>query len=510
MWKMVRPTFRSASTIAAGALACTVAVGVAGSMPRALAEPTSPLTPGASPAVQDEGWGAPDHGSRALPPYYSEEPQYSGSRIREPVIFSTDMSMGLTTGSRNGMSTSAPDIDDSYALALALAHGVDVRGVVATMGNSMAKPTVVTAQATVDALGADIPVVQGAEVWLPVEAQQTTGGADLTGTCVNDGVRFMADQLRETGGLTILAIGPLTDVACLTMNFPEEASLISRIVALVGSKPTTVFEIFGTPLVDFNYIMDPRAEQIILDQTYIPFTAITFDLSSLAPIPIPELERLASSPNPLARFYGESSMPRLELLKEIDFGPAYPIFDAAAAWHLIRPQDQVCQQAGYRLKTGSPATAEAGETDIYDWFSPEITETRQVTSCTGFTSKEAAGRYQQAILQAVGGGVGRTGPEILGDDVGSPRIDEGSASTDEGSLSTGEGIARTDEGAAALTDEGTLSTGEDTGWTAEGATTSTDEGAAQIDEQAVPADEGAAQIDDGAAPTDEDADRAAW
>lgn len=460
MWKMIRPTFRSASTIAAGALACTVAVGVAGSAPHALADPTSPLMPGNSPTVQDHGWGTPDGGGRLVPPYYSEEHHYPDSRHREPVIFSTDMSMGLTTGARNGMSTSVPDIDDSYALALALANGVDVRGVVTTMGNSMVKPTMVTAQATVDALGADVPVVQGAEVWLPVEAQQTTGGVDLTGTCVNDGVRFMADQLRETGGLTILAIGPLTDVACLAMNFPEEAALISRIVALVGSKPTTVFELFGTPLVDFNYIMDPRAEQVILEETNIPFTAITFDLSSLAPIPIPELERLASSSDPLARFYGESSMPRLEMLKEIDFGPAYPIFDAAAAWHLIRPQDQVCQQAGYRLQTGSPATAQAGETDIYDWFSPEITETRQVLSCTGFTSKEAAGRYQNAILRAVGG-VGWSDKDV-------PLNDESPLRTDEWAAPTEERAARTDE-RAAPTDEGTLPTDEGVGRIDEGA-----------------------------------------
>lgn len=442
MWKMVRPTKRRVSTIAAGALACTVAVGVVGGMPPALADPTSPLAPESSPSVQNDGRAAPDRGRYvpSVPP--SVEPQHRGGRQREPVLFSTDMSMGLTTGARNGMSTSVPDIDDSYALALALAHGVDVRGVVVTMGNSMAESTVVTAQATVDALGAEIPVVQGAEVWLPVEAQQTTGGADLTNTCVNDGVRFMADQLRETGGLTILAIGPLTDVACLTMNFPEEAALISRIVALVGSKPTTVFEIFGTPLVDFNYIMDPRAEQILLDETTIPFTAITFDLSSLAPIPIPELERLAASTDPLARFYGESSMPRLEMLKEIDFGPAYPIFDAAAAWHLIRPQDQVCQQAGYRLKTGSPATAEAGETDIYDWFSPEITETRQVTSCTGFTSREAAGRYQHAILQAVGGD-GWTDRDVLLNDEGPLQTDEWAAPTDTGPLQTDEWSAST-------------------------------------------------------------------
>lgn len=496
MWKMVRPTTRRASTIAAGALACTVAVGVAGSMPPALADPTSPLAPESSPSVQNDGRAAPDRGRYvpSVPP--SVEPQHRGDRQREPVLFSTDMSMGLTTGARNGMSTSVPDIDDSYALALALAHGVDVRGVVVTMGNSMAESTVVTAQATVDALGADIPVVQGAEVWLPVEAQQTTGGADLTNTCVNDGVRFMADQLRETGGLTILAIGPLTDVACLTMNFPEEAALISRIVALAGSKPTTVFEIFGTPLVDFNYIMDPRAGQIVLDETTIPFTAITFDLSSLAPIPIPELERLATSTDPLARFYGESSMPRLEMLKDIDFGPAYPIFDAAAAWHLIRPQDQVCQQAGYRLKTGSPATAEAGETDIYDWFSPEITETRQVTSCTGFTSRQAAGRYQHAILQAVGGD-GWTDRDVLLNEEGPLRTDEWSAPTDTGPLRTDEWSASTagplwTEDWAAPTDTGPL-------WT-EDWTLPTEEGLLGTEEWALPTEEGTTWDEGGVVP----------
>jgi len=405
MWKMGLPTFRSASTVAVGVLACTVAVGVAGSAPQAIAGPTTPLTPEGLSTVRDDA-RAPG-GGHGVPSYRlveGNEARHLDGGQNEPVVFSTDMSMGLTTGARNGMSTAPPDIDDSYALALALAHGIDVRGVVATMGNSMVKPTVVTAQETVAALGADVPVVQGEEVWLPVEAQQTTSGDDLTGTCVNDGVRFMAHELRQTGGLTIMAIGPLTDVACLALNFPAEAALINRIVALVGSKPATVFEIFGTPLVDFNYIMDPRAEQIILEETTIPFTAITFDLSSLAPIPIPELEGLASSADPTARFFGQASMPRLDYLKESDFGPAYPIFDAAAAWHLIRPEDQVCQKAGYRLATGSPATAQAGETDIHDWFSPEFTDTRQVVSCTGFTSPEAAARYQQAILQAVGGG----------------------------------------------------------------------------------------------------------
>jgi pyrimidine-specific ribonucleoside hydrolase len=82
--------------------------------------------------------------------------------------------------------------------------------------------------------------------WLPAE-------------CVNDGVRFMAAQLRERR-LTILAIGPLTDVACLVLNYPREAAKIAEVVAIMGRRPGEEFAIGGkTGLTDFNYVMDERA-----------------------------------------------------------------------------------------------------------------------------------------------------------------------------------------------------------------------------------------------------------
>lgn len=326
---------------------------------------------------------------------------------REPVILSTDMTMGLNTGNRNGIRTSVPDIDDSYAFALAHAYQLDIRGVVVTMGNSMVRPSMTTARQTVRAVGSDVPVVQGADVWLPVEPQSLADGTTFTDSCVNDGVRFMANELRRSGGLTIAAIGPLTDVACLALNYPEETKLITRIVALVGSRPATPLQLYDLPVVDFNYIMDPRAESVILQHTTVPFTAVTFDLSSQAPIAIETLRALATSSDPVARFYGQSSEKLLGELTGNGF-PAYPIFDAAVVWHLISPQDHVCETAGFRLKPGSPATAQAGTTTstetVTDTFSPEFTDTRQVRACTDFTSRQARDRYQQAILTAVGGG----------------------------------------------------------------------------------------------------------
>jgi inosine-uridine nucleoside N-ribohydrolase len=318
-------------------------------------------------------------------------------RDREPVIISTDMAMGLNTGNRNGTALSIPDIDDSYAFALAAAHHLDVRGVVVTMGNSMVKPAMATARATVHAVGSDVPVVRGAEIWLPVEPLATADGTTFSNACVNDGVRFMAKELRRSEGLTIAAIGPLTDVACLALNYPEEAKLIKRVVALVGSKPTTPLEIYGHAAVDFNYVMDPRAESIVLEHTSIPFTAINFELSSVGQLPITELQALATSPDPVAQFFGRSSQRYLTWWAAA-LGPAKPIWDAAVVWHLIRPADHVCQQVGFQLKPGSPLS-----NDVTDTFSPAFTGTRQVTACTGFTSQQAMADYQRAVLSSVSG-----------------------------------------------------------------------------------------------------------
>ena len=42
-------------------------------------------------------------------------------------------------------------------------------------------------------------------------------GTEIRDWCVNAGVRFMARELREHGPLTVFAIGPLTDIACLSV-----------------------------------------------------------------------------------------------------------------------------------------------------------------------------------------------------------------------------------------------------------------------------------------------------
>jgi pyrimidine-specific ribonucleoside hydrolase len=126
-----------------------------------------------------------------------------------------DLAMGLTSGNANGTLATPSDYDDDWALALITdQRDVDIAGVVVTMGNGPLGPEMSVAQQTLDRLDVDVPLIAGAATWLPVVATLDSSGADLSATCVNDGVEFMANELRETEDLTIIATGPLTDVAC--------------------------------------------------------------------------------------------------------------------------------------------------------------------------------------------------------------------------------------------------------------------------------------------------------
>lgn len=317
-----------------------------------------------------------------------------------PVLFSSDMAMGLTTGNANGTEDDPSDVDDSWAFALAATHDeLDVRGVVVTMGNNLVAPEMTTAQATVDAMGSDVPVVRGASVWLSVAPLMNAAGEALPRSCVNEGVEFMADELRGTDDLTIIAIGPLTDVACLAMNFPDEAARIKEVVALVGSEPDKALTLGDVTVRDFNYAMDPRAEQVVLESE-IPFTAIMFEASSSATIPTSRITALADGDNDRARFFGEASTAYAEFWEQV-IGPRKPLWDANVVWYLLRPDAYECAQAGYRLQTGppnSPATA-----PVTDWFSPRYTGTRQVTACSAFSGPAAIDTFNDAVLTAVGG-----------------------------------------------------------------------------------------------------------
>ena len=310
----------------------------------------------------------------------SEADAGSATNPESALLLSMDLAMGLTSGNANGTMSTPSDYDDNWALALAVDQkDVDIVGVVVTMGNGSLGPQMAVAQRSLDQLEIDLPLVPGAPSWLPIVPPQDHSGEDLTTTYVNEGVAFMADVLRKRNDVTIVATGPLTDIACLALSFPDEAANITEVIALIGSAPDGL-SFAGKPVRDFNFSMDPRALAVIVEETTIPFVAVTFEASSSTTISTDVVDALADGASPTARYFGRASQDYAAWWESI-FGPTKPIWDASAVWRYLHPEDFTCEAARFEFKLGAP---NLGSTETHDWVIPDPLSDGRIQACTSY------------------------------------------------------------------------------------------------------------------------------
>lgn len=330
---------------------------------------------------------------------------------RIPVIISTDLSTGLNGGWRAGIN----DIDDGLAVAMALNDpSLDVRGIVVTFGNNDMEPEAVVANRIVHGLlHSRVPVLRGAAVALSDPQVSWYDGSPLTEGCLNEGVVFMAEELRR-GPLTIVGIGPLTDIACLVQNYPVEAANISRVVAIMGRAPDESFAIGQVEgLTDFNFVMDPRAAAVILDESSVPVTFMTFALTSSALVPRAAVAALASGTSPVSRFFADASMPWLDFWQQTFREDGFHPWDQNAVYTVGHPavcactaaiaEIVACSGASYHNTPDNPCAGHgpAQKTSLDKesaqlWLSPGSDPRLQI--CTAYASSAAKQQFLDDIF----------------------------------------------------------------------------------------------------------------
>jgi pyrimidine-specific ribonucleoside hydrolase len=109
----------------------------------------------------------------------------------------------------------------------------------------------------------------------------------------SDAVRAMAAEL-ERRPLTILAVGPATNVATLLTRRKDLEDRIERIVLVAGRRPGQRFETSDRqlrPHPDANFEKDPRAMQVLLESN-APLAFAPWEVSSQVWISREDLEQL--------------------------------------------------------------------------------------------------------------------------------------------------------------------------------------------------------------------------
>jgi purine nucleosidase/pyrimidine-specific ribonucleoside hydrolase len=103
--------------------------------------------------------------------------------------------------------------------------------------------------------------------------------------------RVIAETSKKWGRkLTIVALGPLTNIAHALRKYPRSLKNIGRLITMGGA-----FRVPGNtgPVAEFNYYVDPEAAETVL-KSGLPITVVPLDLTQQVVVMHREMERRAS------------------------------------------------------------------------------------------------------------------------------------------------------------------------------------------------------------------------
>ncbi|MCM3709083.1 nucleoside hydrolase [Sporosarcina luteola] len=171
-----------------------------------------------------------------------------------------------------------PGIDDVIAITAALfAEELDVKLITTVGGNVGIENTTTNAVNLVNFLGIDTPVAKGADQPLlnklvsaaKVHGESGVGGYqfEVKENCALLSSKHAVEELRDAilnsnEPITLVPIGPLTNIALLFKMYPEVKNNIKEIVLMGGA----VKGGNRTPVAEFNMFVDPHAAKIVFDE----------------------------------------------------------------------------------------------------------------------------------------------------------------------------------------------------------------------------------------------------
>ena len=181
-----------------------------------------------------------------------------------------------------------PGIDDSLALILALnSPEIEVIGITTVSGNVKADQGARNVLKVLKLMKReDIPVYIGEEVPLErdlITAQDTHGQDGLGETNYQQadveinygGVDFILEKVIN-GNVSLIALGPLTNLVKVIEKDLEAFNMINEIVSMGGA-----FKSHGncSQVAEFNYWVDPHGVKEVFDKSKVPFSMVGLDVT---------------------------------------------------------------------------------------------------------------------------------------------------------------------------------------------------------------------------------------
>jgi len=271
-----------------------------------------------------------------------------------------------------------PGIDDALAIFLALrSPELKVEAITPVAGNVPLDLTLPNALRLVEIAGrTDVPVAAGASH--PLVRRLVTAG-HVHGVNGLAGVEFPEPKIkpvRETapelirrivrenpGEITIVAVGPLTNVALALRADPELAGMIPAITIMGGSLSGGNI----TPAAEFNLYVDPEAARIVFDAN-VPLTVVGLDVTRKCLVNEQHIKQLEAANNPVSQAAGKILRATYERMRHGGEVTDIALHDALAVASLI--DHDVITRKDYYVEVETVGEWTAGQTLGYDGHGP--------------------------------------------------------------------------------------------------------------------------------------------
>src|SRR5437016_7789427 len=204
-----------------------------------------------------------------------------------------------------------PGVDDALALLLAMrSPELKIEAITPVAGNVPLELSLPNALRMVEIAGrTDIPVAVGAKAPLLrrlvtaayAHGENGLGGAVFPEPKIKQVAEPAAEFIRHIvrkypREVTLITLGPLTNVATALNADPELAGMIKNLVMMGGSLSGGNI----TPAAEFNIYVDPEAARIVF-QSGIPITMVGLDVTRKTALTETHVQKLESGQNPVSQ-----------------------------------------------------------------------------------------------------------------------------------------------------------------------------------------------------------------
>ena len=271
-----------------------------------------------------------------------------------------------------------PGHDD--AMAILLAHGnpeIELCAITTVAGNQTLEKTTLNARRVCSIAGiVGVPVAAGCDRPLLrplVTAPETHGESGLDGPRFADPTTPLADThavdliidlvMGSPGQITLVPIGPLTNIALALRKEPRLATAAREVVLMGGAQTRGN----STPAAEFNIFVDPEAAAIVFEAGW-PLTMIGLDLTHQA-LATPEvIDSISALGTPVAAIAADLMRFFASTYKVTSGFDAPPVHDPCAVARIIDPGAVECVATYVTVETHGTTTSGMTSVDFDNRF----------------------------------------------------------------------------------------------------------------------------------------------